>query len=400
MTGADISYVNGGGLRAPIDTGDVTFNELYSVFPYNNQVVKLEVSGRTILDMLEMGVMNYPAESGSFPSMSGLTFSINTAIPTAVKVDSKGFFVGVDGDYRVYDVAVLDKDSGTYKPLDLDAKYVIAGNKYHLVDFGDGLAMFKDAKLVESEGTLDIEILEEYIVDCLEGVIGEEYAEPQGRITVTDGYQNDLLYSNSVLDAENASALEIKELVTLTKDNDIVTWNEDGTKVLLLSWHKYPSSYPDGSTFTCSYGEVWVFTDGEILAWYDENNADVTDWELRLEQLIGLPTWKEYTHVTAFWVDLDEVVRPAFNPDVTEQITADQLDGSVLGDLQDWFDGNADWSYSDNGYYPWTRLGYTYDWANNGTDYGLTEFIILKNSVVEVEWTKSNAEFIAWMQAN
>ena len=48
---------------------------------------------------------------------------------------------------------------------------------------GDGMAMFKDAKLIDAEGTLDIELHENYIVDHLGGTIGEEYAEPQGRIT-------------------------------------------------------------------------------------------------------------------------------------------------------------------------------------------------------------------------
>jgi len=48
--------------------------------------------------------------------------------------------------------------------------------------------MFKDAKLIDAEGTLDIELLENYIADHLGGIIGKEYAEPQGRITFTEGY--------------------------------------------------------------------------------------------------------------------------------------------------------------------------------------------------------------------
>ena len=191
MTGADVSFVNGGGLRAPIEAGEVTFNDIFSVFPYNNQVVTVEITGQMLLDMLEMGVMNYPEENGSFPSMSGVTFSLNTAIPTSVKTDENGFFTGVDGEYRVYGVKVLDKESGEYRDLDLNKKYVLAGFNYHLLSQGDGMAMFKDAKLIDAEGTLDIELLENYIVDHLGGTIGEEYAEPQGRITFTHGYTNE-----------------------------------------------------------------------------------------------------------------------------------------------------------------------------------------------------------------
>ena len=187
MTGADVSFVNGGGLRAPIEAGDVTFNDIFSVFPYNNQVVRVEITGQVLLDMLEMCVSMYPEEKGCFPSMSGVTFSLDTSIPTSVKLDENGFFTGVDGEYRVHNVKVLDKESGEYLGLDPAKKYVLAGFNYHLLSQGDGLTMFKDAKLIDAEGTLDIELVEGYITDYLGGVIGEEYAKPQGRITFTEG---------------------------------------------------------------------------------------------------------------------------------------------------------------------------------------------------------------------
>jgi 2',3'-cyclic-nucleotide 2'-phosphodiesterase (5'-nucleotidase family) len=158
------------------------------VFPYNNQVVTAEITGQILLDLLEMAVARYPEEDGSFPSMSGVTFSINTSIPTSVKIDENGLFTGVEGERRVYGVKVLDSESGEYRDLELDRKYVFAGLNYHVISLGSGMAMLKDAKLIDGEGTLDIELLERYIVDYLGGVIGEEYAAPQGRITYTEGY--------------------------------------------------------------------------------------------------------------------------------------------------------------------------------------------------------------------
>jgi 2',3'-cyclic-nucleotide 2'-phosphodiesterase (5'-nucleotidase family) len=157
------------------------------VFPYNNQVVTVEITGQVLLDMLEMCVSLYPEEQGCFPSMSGVTFSLDASIPTSVTLDENGFFTGVDGEYRVYGVRVLDQESGEYRDLDLAKKYVLAGTNYHLLSQGDGLAMFRDARLIDAEGTLDIEVVEGYITDYLGGVIGEEYAEPQGRITFTEG---------------------------------------------------------------------------------------------------------------------------------------------------------------------------------------------------------------------
>ncbi len=188
MTNSDISFANGGGLRAPMQSGDVTFNDIFSVFPFNNQVVTAEISGQILLDFLEMAVMNYPEEDGSFPHVSGVTFSVNKAIPTSVKVDENGFFLKVDGPYRVYNVKVLDKSSGRYKVLDPKGKYTLSGFNYFLLDFGGGMTMFKDAKILDAEGTLDVELIESYITDHLGGVIGEEYASVKKNITFTDGY--------------------------------------------------------------------------------------------------------------------------------------------------------------------------------------------------------------------
>jgi hypothetical protein len=87
----------------------------------------------------------------------------------------------------VYNVKVIDKTRGEYKALDPNGKYVLAGFNYFLLHFGGGMTMFKDAKILDAEGTLDVELLENYIVEHLDGVIGEEYAEVKPNICFTDG---------------------------------------------------------------------------------------------------------------------------------------------------------------------------------------------------------------------
>lgn len=213
VTNADVSYVNGGGLRAPIKSGDMTFNDIYSVFPFNNRIVTAEITGQVLLDMLEMSMISYPQEDGAFPHMSGITFSVNKSIPSSIKVDENGFFTKVDGDYRVYDVKVLDKESGNYKALELDKKYILAAADYYILNFGSGMSMFKDAKVVESEGMLDVEVLERYITDNLNGVIGEEYKDVLNRITFTDGYEN--------ADNEDKAVTRAEAIVAL--------WNMEGS---------------------------------------------------------------------------------------------------------------------------------------------------------------------------
>lgn len=187
QTGADIAYVNGGGLRAPLGKGEVTFNDIYSVFPFNNQIMTAQITGQILLDMLETGVMNYPEEDGSFPHTAGITFAIDTSVPSPVKMDENGYFIGVEGERRVYDVKVFDDETATYQPLDPQGTYVLTAFNYYLVDFGGGMAMLKDAVILDDEGTLDLEVLESYITDALGGVIGDSYAQLAPRITFTNG---------------------------------------------------------------------------------------------------------------------------------------------------------------------------------------------------------------------
>ena len=219
-------------------------------------------------------------------------------------------------------------------------------------------------------------------------------------LTIDDilGGETGFLYMVSVIDAHNVEENEIMPLVTLSDNSDMATWNDKG-QVLLLSWHSYPESYIPGEQFICKYGEMWTFTDKEVLLWYDQNGQGVTDWELRFEQLLGLPVTDNKTHVSAFWVDPEEVIRPAYQTDITQQLMPECLDGSALGEYKEWFDKNAEYSYVTSAY-PWTRLGYTYDWLADENEYGLTEFIILPDSVIDVEWTKSFEEFKVWLAEN
>lgn len=206
------------------------------------------------------------------------------------------------------------------------------------------------------------------------------------------------LYSEAVSDAVTIEDDELHELVTVDKNSDMVTMNEENGKVLMLTYNNYPESYVPQTEFKCEYGEVWVFTDKEIISWYKDNKDGVTDWSLRLNQLIGLPPDKEYGYVSAFWVDTEDLKRPAYETDITKQPDKENLSMDDE-EISEWFNDNIVWSYFDSSY-PWTRLGYTYDWADNGTEYGLSEFIVMRDSVVDVEWTKTREEFIAWLEQN
>lgn len=184
---ADIGYMNGGSIRADMLQGDVTVNSLLSVQPFNNSVVLAEISGQAFLDMMEMAMMIWPEENGSFPHVSGVTFSVNTAIPSSVVLNEFEEFVGVSGEYRVYDLKIYNRETGNYEPIDLNKTYTLAASNYILLECGSGMKMLEGAQILQNDGMLDIEAMERYIVEELEGRIGEEYAQVKIHITFTEG---------------------------------------------------------------------------------------------------------------------------------------------------------------------------------------------------------------------
>ena len=182
ISGADIAFVNGGGVRTDIPKGDITYGQIIKVHPFGNELCMVEATGQEILDALEMGARVTPEENGGFLQVSGLTYEIHTYIPTSVKLDENNMFVSVDGDYRVKNVMVGGE------PLDLTKIYTLACHNYLLKNAGDGYTMFQDNKFLLDSIMIDNQVLIYYIVDGLGGVVGADYADAhgQGRIVAVE----------------------------------------------------------------------------------------------------------------------------------------------------------------------------------------------------------------------
>ena len=179
-TGADIGIMNGGGIRAGIKAGDITYGDALNVYPYGNMICVAEATGQQIKDALEMGAKNYPEESGGFIQVSGMRYTIDSSIPSSVVIDEKRNFVGVSGEYRVRDIYVGDE------PLDLNKTYTVATHNYWLKAGGDGMKMLKETTLLKDEFMVDVDTITKYVSEYLNGSVGNEYAElrGQGRITI------------------------------------------------------------------------------------------------------------------------------------------------------------------------------------------------------------------------
>ena len=182
--GAEIGMLGGGSIRKDLPAGDLRYDDIFNVFPFNNTGSTATLSGEAILDILEFGVAAYPTDFGGFLHVSGLTYQFDPSVESPVVYDINKAFVRIDpGERRVRDVRVLDPDTGKYLPLDPARMYSVGGTNYLLISEGDGYSMLKNAG--HDTGIPDVDLLERYIVENLSGEIGAaRYGKPDGRITV------------------------------------------------------------------------------------------------------------------------------------------------------------------------------------------------------------------------
>lgn len=180
---ADFSFLGGGSIRANIAKGPVTFNDIFSVFPFGNTIATCEMTGQQILDALEFSVSSLPVEFGGFLQVSGLRFEADIQTDTPVTVDEKKAFTGFLGEQRRVRNVMVEKEDGTLSPIDPAKVYTVSGSAYLLKSHGDGYDVLKDVDAVDT-GIGDVQVLEQYIVENLGGVIPAKYSKPQGRITL------------------------------------------------------------------------------------------------------------------------------------------------------------------------------------------------------------------------
>ncbi len=181
QSGADIAYVNGGGIRTSIHKGDITLNDILKVHPFGNNLTVIEVTGQQVLDSLEWSVHALPGEFGGFNQVAGLTFEYDSSIPSpCVSDETNVMFDHIDEtmERRVRNVKVGGED------LDPAKTYTLASVDYQLLNNGDGYTMYDGAKVVQNAVKLDNQVLIDYITGTLGGSVGAGYENPygQGRI--------------------------------------------------------------------------------------------------------------------------------------------------------------------------------------------------------------------------
>jgi 5'-nucleotidase/UDP-sugar diphosphatase len=158
-TGADIAFVNGGGIREDIPVGDITKGKIAAIFPFGNTIEVKKITGADLKAMLEWSVSDYPAAKGAFLQVSGLEFSFDPAKEAA---GSKVVEILVGGE-----------------AFDEAKEYTVAINDF-MSTGGDGYSMLADYDVLAIYGTY-----EEIIIDYL-ATNGTAGSEVSGRIKVME----------------------------------------------------------------------------------------------------------------------------------------------------------------------------------------------------------------------
>ncbi len=180
LSGADVAFVNGGGIRVDLKSGDVTYNDIVNVFPFGNVICVIEATGQQIADALEWGASALPDENGGFLQVAGLTYEIDVSVKSGCLKDENNMLVGIVGERRVKNIMIGGEE------IETDKTYKVAGSNYTLLQNGDGHTSFNGAKVLQEHVGLDNQILIAYICDVLGANIGVGYENPygQGRITI------------------------------------------------------------------------------------------------------------------------------------------------------------------------------------------------------------------------
>ncbi len=175
------AITNGGGIRASIQVGDITMNDMKTVFPFGNEVSVLEVKGSELLEALEAATSATPKALGAFPQVSGIVFSIDTTVPyeNGEQYPDSTYYAPAKPGSRVK----IESVGG--QPFDPEALYIIATNDFTAAG-GDTYYAFRypNATSGYKTGVALEDALVNYVTTVLGGVVGQDYANPQGRITV------------------------------------------------------------------------------------------------------------------------------------------------------------------------------------------------------------------------
>ncbi|MEM1114644.1 MAG: NAD nucleotidase [Pseudomonadota bacterium] len=115
---ADFAIQNGGGVRVDVAAGDFTIGDAFTLLPFSNTLIILDMSGQQITDVLEDALSNFlddGGSTGSYPYASGIRYD----------VDASAAFGS-----RISNVQVNPRLAGDWVAIDPNASYRVVTNDF------------------------------------------------------------------------------------------------------------------------------------------------------------------------------------------------------------------------------------------------------------------------------
>ncbi len=225
-----VAVTNGGGIRKAINPGDVTKKNINEVLPFGNTVVTIYITGAELLEALEASTYCTPDAIGGFPQVSGINYTISTAVAYDANAETypASTYYGPKSINRV----VINSING--KEFKADDTYAVITNDF-CGGGGDTYYAFAAATAKFDTGIPLDEVVMEYITAELKGVIGKQYAAPQGRILMNPfkDVKVSSWFGKYVIDLYNDGIINGTSATTYAP-NDTLTWAA-ALKLLLVS---------------------------------------------------------------------------------------------------------------------------------------------------------------------
>ncbi|WP_157305879.1 hypothetical protein [Chitinophaga tropicalis] len=221
---------------------------------------------------------------------------------------------------------------------------------------------------------------------------------------VTPEVNADQLYAQSIMDAIWADSSEVIDtLWPIANTNAKLKWKtiNGQSYVLMATFMRFPGSYPEGDSITNTWGDSWLFAPTQMKERIGSSFTASSDTIMRVCQLLGLPpvNARSNTHIAEVWVKPERLMRPAGNPSITTTTSSAVLSGGVSPEYSSWFNDYIIYAYyrplqpANDYHYPWTRLGYTYDWAPGSKKVGLSEYVLQASSGIWVEKVRTASAY-------
>ena len=184
-----------------------------------------------------------------------------------------------------------------------------------------------------------------------------------------------------------------------SKNNKLTRKYIDGVEyILMVTWKKDTTNYKTDKNrvYNTTKWPIWVTTSPQLLQ--RMNHKGITDVDLRLEQLLGLPPNSGYKYFIEFWVQPRDLFRPCPDSEIGDSKCDLCFSEYTNPDYETWINEyriNSYYSCSLFDKYPWTQLGYTYDWGGESDHHiGLSEFVISQYSNVIINKIYTTKEYL------